>query len=225
MRLGERALALLERTVGPRQLLEAGQQQREDLLGRGRDGEFLAEEADVDALRVVSRALQCAVLEHLTDTGQQVLGLVRLGDVVVGAALEAAHDVAWIVEAGEQDDERSGGAELVLDTRTQIVTADAGHDHVGEDEVGWRGAQLCERILAARRGADAEAGVLEERAGRLELRRAVVDDENGRGGHGPFPATSVVSRGAIRSSGRMQSAAPRAIASRAMPKTMEVASS
>ena len=56
-------------------------------------------------------ALERAVLEDLPDAGEQVLGLVRLGDVVVGAAFETAHDVARIVEAGQQDHDGRGGAE------------------------------------------------------------------------------------------------------------------
>ena len=78
----------------------------------------------------------------------------RLGDVVVGAEIEALGLVGGRALGGQQDDRhRAALAQLAHD----LDAVEVGHDDVEQDDVGAHFLGLGQRFLAAARGDDAEA--------------------------------------------------------------------
>ena len=78
----------------------------------------------------------------------------RLGDVVVGAEIEALGLVGRRALGGQQDDRhRAALAQLAHD----LDAVEVGHDDVEQDDVGAHFLGLGQRLLAAARGDDAEA--------------------------------------------------------------------
>src|SRR5690606_1331516 len=94
--------------VGTDQLLVAGHEQVQDLLLPGGDGESFAEEGDVHRTTPARAAPDLPRGENLPHALEQVLVAVRLGDVVVSAALQSAHYVHGVGEPREQHHREPG---------------------------------------------------------------------------------------------------------------------
>ena len=80
------------------------------------------------------------------DAGGQLVGMERLGDVVVGAEVEALGLVGGRALGGQQDDrDRTALAQLAHD----LDAVEVGHDDVEQDDVRADLLGLLERLLAA----------------------------------------------------------------------------
>ena len=109
------------------------------------------------------------------DAGRQLVGMERLGDVVVGAEVEALGLVGGRALGGQQD-HRDGTslAQLAHD----LDAVEVGHDDVEQDDVGADLLGLLERLLAAVGGDDAEALLAEGDRNELRDARLVIRDED-----------------------------------------------
>ncbi len=142
------------------------------------DGE--AGHGDLLIDRVRPRAAQ-----HGPQARQQLPGAEGLGEVVVGAQLEAHHPVG-LVAAGRQHDDRHRGARA--DAAAHLQAVEAGHHHVQQHRV--EGA-LLQRGQALRPvGGVREVHVVLGEVGLEQLRepRVVVDEEH-PGGHARLYST------------------------------------
>ena len=115
------------------------------------------------------------------DAGGQLVGVERLGDVVVGAEVEALGLVGGRALGRQQDDgDRAPLAELAHD----LDAVEVGHDDVEQDDVRPDLLGLLEGLLAAVGGDDAEALLTEGDRDELGDAGFVVGDEDeGLGAH------------------------------------------
>ena len=100
-----------------------------------------------------------------------------LGDVVVGAQLQAEHLVDLLGLGGEHDD-RHGAARA--DLAADVEAVELGQHHVEHDEVEAVLAQPVERLAAVERGDDVVA-LLAQRVGEQLLHRQLVVHEQDPG--------------------------------------------
>jgi hypothetical protein len=133
--------------------------------------------AEGELLELLSRARPP---QHRADPSQQLPQGERLGDVVVGAQLEAAHAVPLLAAGGQHDhrDVDPAAPQLAAD----VPAAHARHHDVEQDQVGRLAGRPPQPVLAvqAHRGLVAlEAQVVLEPADDVRL---VVDDEDPRQG-------------------------------------------
>ena len=101
----------------------------------------------------------------------------RLGDVVVGAELEA-EDLVDLLGLGGEHDDRHGAARAQAPADLEAV--ELGHHHVEHDEVEGLLAEARERLAAVGRLHDLVA-VLAQREGQQGLDRLLVVDEQDAG--------------------------------------------
>ena len=115
------------------------------------------------------------------DAGRELVRVEGLGDVVVGAEVEALGLIGGRALGGQQDDgDRSALAELAHD----LDAVEIGHDDVEEDDVRADLLGLLERLLTTVGGDDAEALFAEGDRDELRDARFVVGDEDeGLGAH------------------------------------------
>ena len=109
LRRGQLGAVPLQLAVRLNRVLEGRDEQIEDLLFFGGDREAPAEEHDLDPEDGRGGA-QAAVVQDRLDARQQLLGLVGLGEEIVGPALEPADDVHRLVERREQHHRERRGA-------------------------------------------------------------------------------------------------------------------
>src|SRR3954447_21347429 len=102
----------------------------------------------------------------------------RLGDVVVGAELEAEDLVDLLGLRGEHDD-RDGRARA--QPPADLEPVELGHHHVEDDEVERALAEALERLAAVGRPDDVVAVLLQGEAEQRLDRLLVVDEEDARG--------------------------------------------
>ena len=168
-------------------VLVRGDQHAEDLLFVRGDRERAAEEIERDAELDLGRLAQVPIPEHMLDALQQVVGPVRLGQEVVGSALEPSDDVRGIAQAGEQDDREVRPPQVGLDPPADLVPGDSGHQDVGDDQVERAPGDQRERRFAVRRHRHLPAVVYEHRPQRLGLGATVFNDQD-TDGHRSLPA-------------------------------------
>ena len=89
------------------------------------------------------------------DARQQLLEAERLGDVVVGAEMQALDPVGRRVASREEDDRRRHA--VTAEPLDDLDPVDAGHGDVEDDEVGAGRHDLGERLATVGRGVDLEA--------------------------------------------------------------------
>jgi hypothetical protein len=134
------------------------------------------------------------------DAGQQLLHVEGLGDVVVGAGVDAGHLVAPAVARGQNNDRCLAlGAAPLLEHADAVHLRQAGVED--DDVIGLRLAEE-ESFLAVEGGIDGIAGV-GERRDQLAIEIAVIlDDQNA---HGPpaLPAGTPLKRTIYRAGARL----------------------
>ena len=104
----------------------------------------------------------------------------RLGQILVGAGIQAMHDVLQRGFRGHQDDrhvrQRSIGPNLPGD----LEAIQLGHHHVEEHEVGQQRTNRLQRLLAVDRLRGLVAPARQARLQDLAVVRVVVDDQDER---------------------------------------------
>jgi hypothetical protein len=176
--LGELGAVVLQLAIGADGVLEGRDQQIEDLLLLGIDGEALTEEADLDAERGAARRPHLAAGEQRGQPRAQQLGRTGLGEEIVGPAFEPADDVHRLVERGQEHDRHMGAGLVPLQTAAQVVAGHAGHDDVGDDRVEPAARTGGERLLGIDRLGDPMALFFQRRRQHLGLGGAVLDDQD-----------------------------------------------
>ena len=109
------------------------------------------------------------------DPGDELLGLERLDDVVVGPGLEADDHVDGVALRGEHHDRHAGlGADLLADVDAVL----AGQHQVEQHQVGLVVAERVEGHVAAAHDAAVEPLLAEDDGEHLRQGGVVVDDEH-----------------------------------------------
>ena len=113
--------------------------------------------------------------QHGAHARRQLVGVEGLGDVVVGAQVEALGLVARRALGRQQDDrDRAPLTQLAHD----LDAVEVGHDDVEQDDVRPDFLGLLERLFAAAGGHDAETLVVKGQRDELRDARLVVGDEH-----------------------------------------------
>ncbi|KAG1257630.1 hypothetical protein G6F65_015840 [Rhizopus arrhizus] len=81
-----------------------------------------------------------AAAQHGLDAGHQLFGRERLGDVVVGAGLQAVHLVLLGTLGGQHDDRDGAGALVVAQLARHGQAGRAGQHPIQQDQIGEFGA-------------------------------------------------------------------------------------
>ena len=109
------------------------------------------------------------------DAGRQLVGVERLGDVVVGAEVEALRLVGGRA-LGREEDHRHRA--LLAELAHDLDPVEVRHDDVEEDDVGADLLGLGEGVLAAGRGDDPEALLAQRDGDELRDPGLVIGDED-----------------------------------------------
>ena len=115
-----------------------------------------------------------AAPEHGADAGDQLARGVGLGDVVVGAELEADHLVDLVVLGADHDHRDARG---LPDGAAHLGAGDPGQHQVEQHDVGAVAVELGERGVAVGRDRDLEALLAEHVGEGLAVALFVLDDE------------------------------------------------
>jgi hypothetical protein len=99
---------------------------------------------------------------------------------------------------GIEDDREPGGARIGAQLPGEHVAVHAGHEHVGDDEVGRPLSRAVERLARVGRAAHVVARDFKQRGERLAVRAVVVDDEDLS--HFRFGQSSRTTAAAVRAS-------------------------
>ena len=139
-------------------------------------GEVDLDRAEVDdGRRAVDRDCLLGAPELGPDAGGQLAQAERLGDVVVGAELEA-DDLVELRVLGRQHQDRH--ARFGPDDPADLDPGQLGQHQVEQDEVRAFGAEREQGLATVGGGDDPEAVRLERLGERLAQGRLVVDDED-----------------------------------------------
>ena len=117
--------------------------------------------------------------QHGADARHQLARAERLGDVVIGAQLEADELVGFVVARGEHDDREVTRS---ADGPRDVEPVEPGQSKIEDDEVRSLRAHAHERLLAGGSARDPEAGVFEEVVDEPNDLRLVVHDQDLRHG-------------------------------------------
>ena len=102
----------------------------------------------------------------------------RLGQVVVGAELDAAHDAVGLLDGGDHDHRQVAQGGVRADALEHLVAVELGHEHVEQDDVERRAAvQQLPARAAVVGGRDRVAEALEVAGQQPAVDRVVVDDQ------------------------------------------------
>jgi hypothetical protein len=126
--------------------------------------------------------------------GHQLPGREGLGDVVVGAHLEAEDLVALLGAPGHHDDRDAARLGVLLQPAADFPAVEVGHHDVQQDEVGPGLAGLLDGIGAATGHQDVVPFLVEVIADQLGDVPFVLDHEHAGGGGGSH-RSGVSSRG------------------------------
>ena len=99
-------------------------------------------------LHHVGRARRRGSPQHRLDAGQQLARRERLGDVVVGAALEAADLVLLLGSGGEHDDRNLLRVLRALQRAGQLEAAHVGQHPIDQHQIGPRVGDAGARLAA-----------------------------------------------------------------------------
>ena len=98
---------------------------------------------------------------HRAHPRHELVRAERLGDVVVGAELEAADAVRFFGARGQHDDGHAGGGLVGAQRLADIEAAHARQHDVEDDDVDRMVADVGERLVAGRRDVRRPAGLLQ----------------------------------------------------------------
>jgi len=155
------------------------------------DGKIAEPEADLDGLGDEFETIVIFAEEDFAasaDAGKFEVGLhasekfagaERLGEVIVGAALEALDAGGFSGAGREQDDWNGVGGGMLAQFAQKAVAVELGHHHVGKDEVGGIGDGGIESGAAV--GVGIDFVIVGEKAGEILAHvGVVVGEENTR---------------------------------------------
>ena len=136
----------------------------------------------------VSRSRSCRRFWAIDDSirARRISGRDRLGQVVRGAHLDAAHDALELIDAGDDDDRQVTERGIGLHGLERLVAVHLGHDDVQQHDVDGADAgvaQEFERLPTVDRlqGLVADRGQEADEQAAIEGR--VVDDQHASAGH------------------------------------------
>ena len=131
-----------------------------------------------ELLELAHLALESRVLQRPVGDQQQPVGLERLLDEVVGAALDRGDRGFDIAVTGNHHDRQFGMLLLEAVEQLQAVEPAALQPDVEEDQIGPARDDGAERLVAVARGAGAVALVLQDARDQIADIRFVVDDQD-----------------------------------------------
>ena len=102
-----------------------------------------------------------------------------LGEIIVGATIQALDPVREVIEGGEHEDRRVEPAAPERCAHAEAI--ESREDHVEDDQLIWIGRGPFERLVAVTDDVDRVAIVGEAAADRVRDGRLVLDDENAQG--------------------------------------------
>jgi len=157
--------------------LEFGRGQVDPAAGNAHQhpGEVKLDVADAQVLGRGARPIRTS--QHCPNTCHQLLGAEGLGDVVVGAELEANQLVGLVRAGGEHDDRH---ARVAAELSRHVQAVQPRQTEIQHDQVGPAAACEPDGARSLGRGQDLEARVLEVVACQAKDVGRVVDDEDGR---------------------------------------------
>jgi len=139
----------------------------------------------LDFLQVGQLAVaQPLLLQARADARLEEHGLEGLRQVVLGAALDAAHHAGQVVERGDHDHGHVARARVGLDALEHGEAVELRHHHVEQDEVERRRREHLEGAAAARRALDGVALPLQPALQDGAVVLDVVHDEDAGGCRG-----------------------------------------
>src|SRR5258708_5477812 len=131
--------------------------------------------AYVDLARRLAVRVGLAAAHHGLHACGELLGAEGLGHVVVGADLQAAQDVLFLVARGEHDDRGLG---LVANAAADFEAVNLGQVAVEEDDVGAFAFPALQRLLAIN-GGEYVVSLAAQRVGhQIQKIDVVVNDQN-----------------------------------------------
>jgi hypothetical protein len=113
--------------------------------------------------------------QHAAHPGQQLAMVVRLEHVVVGAGVQALHDVG---HGGQHDDAHVGRGQLAPQHPDDLEAVDAGQHHVAQEQVRRFGPGQLQTLLARAGPHDLVAGLDQADLQELGQGRGVLDEED-----------------------------------------------
>ena len=114
----------------------------------------------------------------MQEDGEQHVRVERLGEKVVHAGLQAMATILGKRVGGHRQDRRCRVAGSGADQARRDQAVQARHLHVHQDQRVVRFLHAAERILAIRRGVDAQPRLFEQETCDFEIDRFVVDDKD-----------------------------------------------
>jgi hypothetical protein len=118
--------------------------------------------------------------QHGADARHELGRRERLGDIIVGAGIEAAHAIALLAARRQHDDRQVGGDGLAAQLAADLDARHQGQHPVEQDEVGDVLLHRGQHLLAVIGDRDAKARLLEVVAEKLDQRGFVFDDQHAR---------------------------------------------
>jgi hypothetical protein len=116
------------------------------------------------------------------DAGEEFEFVDGFGEEVIGAGLDAAFDVAELVEGGDHEDGDVAGFGGGFEAAADFEAGHAGHHDVEEDEVGVGLGDFFEGIDAVDGDVDGAVERFEIGLHEFDVLGIVIDDEDGAGG-------------------------------------------
>ena len=129
--------------------------------------------------RFLSRAVgRTAAARHRPHARDQLARRERLGDVVVGAQLEAEHLVALVHTPRHHDHGDAAGLGVLLEAAADLPAVELGHHDVEEDHVGLAVPGVAHGIGAVAQDGDVVAFLVEVEADQLRDVLLVLDHQD-----------------------------------------------
>ncbi|SST11196.1 Uncharacterised protein [Acinetobacter baumannii] len=124
------------------------------------------------------RSLQQVQASHGVDLGFEDHPVVRLGEEVVAARLQALHQRLGFAEGGEEDDRHQLLAGLLLDPPGSLEAIHHRHHHVHQDQLRPLGLEQRHRLQAVAGGQHAMPLAADDGRQQQAVGRVVLGDEN-----------------------------------------------
>ncbi len=138
---------------------------------------------DVAELQRLFGGVRLGAAHHGAQPRGELAQAERLGDVVVGAAVETAHPVGLLAARGQHDDRQGAGLRRAADLATNLDPRDQRQHPVEQYDVRPVLGDAHQRFFAIRGLADLETLLFEVVAQQGDERRLILDDQHERLGH------------------------------------------